>query len=220
MGTAARKNAASAPVKATAPRRMKAAGADWADRALAVVTPEGLAAVAHLGELMAAAPVKAAPEYPPLDISKAPIIRVGAETISVKTPSATWEANGDRARISEDWGNRENDQAALRHYLDQPFDWGRGTDGSDELRVAVLLQVDGKLLTVVLEGTEAAIKRALPDKATLAAWQAAGAADFPLWNFDPEAGPIGSVCWVPIADVPARLQVLQMEHAGRQALEG
>lgn len=169
---------------------------------------------ARIAALLATTPVRP-PEFPPLDTTDAPVIKVGSETIGVDIPEEAWETHGLNARFMEGHGNRENDKAAMRHHLDQPFEWGRGADGRSEMRIAVLLNFKGKLLTVVLEGTEGAIRRALPDKTTLAAWRSVGATDFPLWNFDPAAGQLGRVTWVPIADVPNLVQVLQMEYASR-----
>lgn len=167
--------------------------------------------------VLATAPVKPEPFYPPISLSYLEVlagaVRVEVEPIVVDAPELWPQAEHERRRYVDpttihEHGNRGNNRAALRAQLGGteamagPFDFGA------EVRVTVALYYPGEMVVrkVVLVGTMNAIRRALPDQATVKAWREAGVTEFPIL-FE-GAG----LRWVPIAQAP---QVLQMEYASR-----
>lgn len=213
-----------------------AQAATWTDRAVKAVSPKAQEAAAKIAAL-AKAPVKPG-VFPPLDASRAATVRVGVEPLGVAYPGETWDKHGPLAEVRtapppfkgkrtdyrEELGNEGNDRAALRAHLLEALDWGSGLEVRDKkgnitgwlgrpVRVVAWVEVDGRERTVVLEGTEAAIRRALPDRETVKRWLDAGATEFPLWNLEHQGdSPMGRVRWVPMDQVP---RVLQMEFEGR-----
>lgn len=149
--------------------------------------------------VLAEAPVETVEHVHPLSVD-APAVRLCAEPIYAKVPrhQAVGRVPSETARH----GDAINDAAALRAYLMGAAEWG------PEIRVVVQLE-DGRHR--ILVGSFGAIQRTLPDGMTLAAWRAAGATEFPVFDLDPTDGP-RRVRWLPIGEVPA---VAQMERASR-----
>lgn len=179
-----------------------AVAADWIDRALAGVGAEALSAA---GALVAVKP-KVPAFYPPIR-GAAALVPVGVEPVMAEHVAPLWTAESDPAYIGDEgeYGNSENDLAALRGHLAAAVEWG----GVSEF--AALVMLCGVPTTVRLTGSEAAIRQALPDADTVRAWREAGVMEFPM-QLEPGDGSMRRITWVPIDQVPT---ILQMERAWR-----
>jgi hypothetical protein len=148
------------------------------------------------------APVAAPREFHPLTFGDraAATVHVSAEPVFVRDSVETFEADEFRAYVPDDaaHGNAGNDRAAMRTHLVEAHEWG-----GNAARVSVLLD-DGR--SFILEGSWAAIRRAVPDREAVKAWKEAGATEFPLWDFTLTDG-WHKVRWVPIDQVPVAVQV-------------
>lgn len=189
--------------------------------------------MARQGAVLASAPVKPEPAYPPITFTEAEraaaTVRVAVEPLMLDETGDSFETAGRLAYYSEH-GNRGNDLAALRAQLTGVYLAGSETrpglqadpgrtgdrehvgdgprDFGPDMRLAVLLSMDGGLTAkkLIVEGSWAAVLRSLPDATTVKAWREAGALEFPVM-LEP-----GRTTWVAIAEVPV---VLQMEYEAR-----
>lgn len=196
---------------------------DWLDRAIdQAFADSGIEGMRGLFAVLGAAPVKTEPHYLPLELADvdAATRAVVVHPLRCTEPGEDFDEDGHCAEYKTEHGNTGNNRAALRAELrgavkagkrghlpaSGPHEYGGLPHEGIGARVTVLLE-SGQ--TVVLQGSWAAIRRAVPDKETLKQWKAAGATEFPLYDFrNPGADPV----WVPIDAVP---KVVQMEYESR-----
>jgi len=160
---------------AAASQRANLRVAELAERVTTKMGRVVAAALAAERSLLADAPVKPDPFFPPIAIADRAAAEVPVQLWPVECMAP--KRNDDTRRVAM-YGDPEDAQAAVRARLAV----GDAADYGPPTRMAAMIMTEDGIRSVVLVGSLAAVRQAAPDQGTLDALRAAGAYGYPVPN--------------------------------------